>query len=97
MPSEYSSKKRLKIPVIYISIYGSIKEKSNGKNQIDYEIVRELLHRKLYAFPKILHYAVLKEMEEINLIKKIGNTSNIRYKLVGRDIEKALNKLNYLS
>jgi len=82
------------IPCIYLFIYKVFKSKSNGRIFIRYEDVREILRRRLHKIPRNLHYEVLKEMEEYNLIKRLGNTKNIKYELVGKDIDKLINQLN---
>ena len=33
-------------------------------------------------------------MEKMNLIRRIGNTKNIKYELVGKGIDKLLNQLD---
>lgn len=64
---------------------------------IEYHRVREILNRRFgkHEIPKKLHYVFLKEMEEFGLIKKIGNTSSLRFQLVAGNIDNSINQ--YLS
>jgi len=84
------------IPCIYLFIYKIFKLKSNGRIFIRYEDVREILRRRLHKIPHCLHYEFLKEMENHNLIKRIGshNGKNIKFELVGGDIDRYLNQFN---
>lgn len=83
------------ISCIHLFIYRLFREKSNGRIYLDYHSIREILRRRFHKIPKQLHYVVLKEMEEMNLIKKIGNTRCIKYQLVGKDADRVIN--SYLS
>ena len=83
-----------KIPCIYLIIYRIFKIEANGRIYLDYSCIREILRRRLHKFPKPIHYEVLKDMEELGLIKRLGNTKNIKYELTGKNIDKLINKLN---
>lgn len=56
----------------------------------------EIMRRRLHKFPKRMHYEIIKELEELKLIKKLGMTNNIQYEILGKDIDKLLNKLNFI-
>jgi hypothetical protein len=86
------SNKKQWYPCIHLEIYKMFKEKAQGRNYLDYSTIREILRRRFHEIRRPLHYVFLKEMEEIGLIKRNGNTKNIRYELTGKDIYKLLNK-----
>jgi hypothetical protein len=83
-----------KIPCVYLFIYKIFKQKANGNIWISYSCVKEILHRKFYVLPRQLHYVFLKEMEEFKLIKKHGNTKEIKYELLSGNFDKLLNQYN---
>ena len=84
-----------KIYVLYLYLYRAIKEKSKGRPFISHRNIMEIFKRRLYRFPHPLHYLVIKEMQELKLIKKVGRTNNITYELIGKDIDKQLNKYDF--
>jgi len=84
--------KKKQIPVLHLFIYKAMKEDSKSSFFIDYPSIKRLLNRRFYHIPKIYHHLFLKEMEELKLIKKEGNRSDIKYKFVGANAEKLLNK-----
>ncbi len=84
--------KNKQIPILYLFIYKLMKEKSHSNVFISYADVRELLRRRIHNVPRIYHFLILEEMEEIGIIKKIGNKKNFKYEFVGKDVEKLLNK-----
>jgi len=59
---------------------------------ISHDSVRCILRRRLPKFPRTLHYVAIKELEQLKLIKKIGNTISLKYELIGRDADKLLNQ-----
>ena len=80
----------------YIILYGLFKQKAEGRIYIDFQSVREIMRRRLHKIPRCFHYVFLKEMEFHNLIKRIGsrNGKNIKFELVGGDIDKCLNQFS---
>lgn len=80
----------------YLFLYRLFKQKTEGRNYIGYNLVREILNRRLHKIPRILHYEFLKEMEFHNLIRRVGsiNGKNIGFELIGGDIDKYLNQFN---
>lgn len=84
------------IPCIHLFIYRMFKEKVNGRIYIPFHLVREIMRRRLHKIPRVLHYEILKEMENYNLIRRIGsdNGKNIIFELTGKDKEKILNQYN---
>mgnify|MGYP003131687728 CR=1 FL=1 len=73
------------IPSIYLFLYREMKKKSNGRMFITYGCVKELLNRRLSKIPKSVHYIILNEMEELELIKKIGPKENRIIELTHND------------
>ena len=86
-------------PVIYLFLYKLIKEKSHRgaefKRIITHNCLRELLQRRFNHLPRVILQEVIKELEELKLIKKMGATNSLRYELVGKDKDKLLKKLNF--
>jgi hypothetical protein len=80
------------ISCIHLIIYRCFKQEVNGRIYINYDCVREILRRRLHKFPRAIHYKVLKEMEELKLIKRNGNSRSIIYELTGGDKDKAINQ-----
>ena len=80
----------------YIFLYRLFKQKSTNRVFITFHCVREVMRRRLHKIPRCLHYEFLKEMENHNLIKRIGsqNGKNIKFELIGGDIDKCLNQFN---
>jgi len=72
-----------------------MRKKANNKPFVTHRCLIEILRRRFYRIPRRLHYQVIKEMEELKLIKKVGVTNKIRYELTAKDIDKLLNQ--YLS
>lgn len=83
-----------KIPCLYLFIYKIFRIKSNGKIFVSHATIREVLRRRLHKIPRVLHYEVLKEMEGYKLIKRIGNTKNLKYELLSKNKDKLLNRFN---
>lgn len=78
------------VPILYLFLYTSIKKKATREMYISHVDIMEIIRRRLLRFPKYVHYLVLKEMEELELIKKLGNTSSLSYELIGKRIEHLL-------
>ena len=78
---------------ILLYLYREFKSKSHNGCYIEYGIVKEIINRRLYHFPKQIRWEILREMESKGLIKKSGNTSSIRYTLVANNVDKILNKI----
>lgn len=85
--------KKRQLPSLYLFIYRLMKEKSNNHLFIKYSAVRELFNRRFNKIPKKYHYFVLKEMEELKLIKKIGGRNSVKFIFTGKDTDKLLNQL----
>jgi len=82
-------------PIVYLFIYRDIRLKSNKRPYVTHRCLLEILRRRFYKIPKRLHYVIIKDMEELKLIKKEGVTNKIRYEILAKDIDKLLNQ--YLS
>jgi len=80
----------------YLFLYKLFKLKTNGRIYISFHCVREIMNRRLHKIPRVLHYEFLKEMEHFQLIKRLGSTNgkNIMFELIGKDLDKKLNKFN---
>ena len=78
----------------YLFLYRLFKQKSNGRIFISFHCVREILNRRLHKIPRALHYEFLKEMENYDLIKRLGspNGKNIKFELTGKNRDKLLNQ-----
>jgi hypothetical protein len=76
----------------HLIIYKVLKAEAKGKVYLSYDIVREILHRRFFALPKWSHHNFLKEMEDLGLIKRNGNTKSIFYELTGGDKDKLINQ-----
>ncbi|MFW6130034.1 MAG: hypothetical protein ACOC56_02545 [Atribacterota bacterium] len=79
-----------KIPCVDLFIYRCMKEKSVRGIFINYSEVKKVMF--YCRIPKKIHHIILREMEELKLIKRMGNTRNIYYKLLKRDADKLLDK-----
>jgi len=80
------------LPVLYLFIYKKIKEKADRRPCVTHSCVREVIRRKCYFIPNHLHIIILKEMEEMRLIRKFGTTNNIKYELVEKRVDKLINR-----
>lgn len=76
---------------IYLFIYKCLKEDSVRGIYITHANALMTLKRRFYRIPRMLYFTLLKELEELKLIRRVGNTNNIRYELIGKDIDKKLN------
>jgi len=89
----------LECPVIYLFLYKIIKEKAhrgtNFNRYISHSCLLEILHRRFNKLPNVIVYEIIKELEKLNLIKKIGATNSLRYEIVGKDKDKLLKRLNF--
>lgn len=54
-------------------------------------MLRGVLKRRFHLIPHCLYIDIIREMEELRLIKRYGNTKNIKYELTGGDVDKELN------
>lgn len=83
-------------PSEHLFIYREFKKRSLNKITISFDIAREIMKRRKYPIPRQLHYAILEEMEFLNLIRRTGssNGKNIQFELIGKDIDKLLNRYN---
>jgi len=84
------------IPCEHLFIYKEFKKKSSNGIYISFHSVREILRRRKHKIPRQLHYIFLEEMEYYQLIKRIGscNGKNIKYELIGKDIDNLLNQFD---
>lgn len=85
-------------PVEHLLIYKDFKQKSSSKIFITFHCVREILRRKKYPISRQWHYVILREMEYLELIRRIGspNGKNIKFELIGKDIDNLLNQFNII-
>lgn len=80
-----------KIPCFYVLIYKLAKEKSKNNLFISYSCFKQVMRRTLFNVPRVYHYQILKEMEELKLIESMGPKNKLSFKLIGKDIDKCLN------
>ncbi len=80
------------IPSLYVLFYKLLKEKARNNIFIHYALAKETLAMKIYNIPRKYYYLILKEMEELGLLLKIGSGKKFRYEFVGKDIENLLIK-----
>ena len=75
-------------PVLYLFLYRQLRVKATGGIMISSQCVMEIMRRRLHKIPRQIHHVILKEMEDLGLIKK-RNTS--KYEILAGDIDKILN------
>jgi len=80
------------MPLLYLIFYRFLKEKARNNVFIPYSLAKKALAMKIYNIPRRYFYLILKDMEELKLLKKIGNRKNMRYEFIGKDADKLLNK-----
>ena len=89
------TQKGVEYPVVYLFLYKLLKENANGRIQISHRNLLEIFARRFNKVPRVIHYEIIKELQELNLIKKIGTTNKLHYELIGKDIDNLLDKLNF--
>lgn len=75
---------------LQFNLYKSIKENC-GRNFITHRDLMKALKYRLCRIGKMTNYEYLKQikvLEEMKLIKKIGNTNNIVYELCGKNVNR---------
>jgi hypothetical protein len=77
---------------MHLLIYKHFKQKASGRCFINYSCAVEILRRRFREIPRTLHYEFLKEMEDMKLIRKTGNTNSIKFELIGRNRDNKINK-----
>lgn len=80
------------MPLLYLLFYRFLKEKARNNVFIPYSLAKKALAMKIYNIPRKYFYLILKDMEELKLLKKIGNRKNMKYEFIGKDVDKLLNK-----
>lgn len=81
-----------RMPILYLLFYRFLKEKARNNVFIPYSLAKQALAMKIYNIPRKYFYLILKDMEELKLLKKIGNRKNVKYEFIGKDADKLLNK-----
>jgi len=79
------------IPYVYIYIYHKLRQKFPANTYMKPKEFLEIIKR-VCRVPKTLHYPILGQMEECNLIKRINHQ---KYKLLSSDCEKMLNEARF--
>jgi len=82
-------------PILYLFVYKKIKDKAERKAYVSHAKVREIIRRKCYFIPNHFHSKILKEMEQMKLIRKFGTTNNIQYELVEKEVDKLINRNSF--
>jgi hypothetical protein len=71
-----------------------IRQKARRGVFISYRCVKEILRRRLSKIPRILHYQMIKELENLQLLKRVGNSKKFyNFELTANNIDKSLKKL----
>lgn len=79
------------VPIIYAFFYSSIKEQSNNYRYISQKAVFIALRKTIYRLPTAIYYEILKEMEELKLIKRVNR---LKIMVLSRpDCDKKIKKL----
>ena len=79
----------MKYSDLHLVIYHKLKEKANGRIVIQTCDVLEVMKRNLNHVPLLLHYRILEELEEIQLIKK---RNKMQYILIGGNADNKVRK-----
>jgi len=80
------------MPLLYLLFYRFLKEKARNNVFIPYSLAKQALAMKIYNIPRKYFYLILKDMEELKLLKRIGNRKNMKYEFIGKDAYTLLNK-----
>lgn len=92
------TKNRDQVPCLYLFLYSKLREKSkiNHGLFIQYKYVVEIFGRNLHQVPRIFYSIILKEMEDLKLLRRVGGKSGgragYRYEFLRKDIDKLLNQ-----
>ena len=87
-------KKGKQLSLFHVYLYKLMKDKTHPGIAITYSQIKEVFNRTIHNVPRIYYIHLLNEMEEANIIKKIGNKKNFKYQLLEKDLEKILIKYN---
>ena len=93
---------QLRIPIIYIYLYFKIK-KRNYDNKISLEVLKSVITRHFICskggdggskkgIPSAYIYDIIKELEDMNLIKKLNQR---KFQILKSNCEKKLRKFPY--
>lgn len=83
----------LKQPVYYLFLYKSIRHAAHGRKVIPTADILAAIGIRLRSIPKIYRYIILKEMEEMNLIKRVDSK---KYYIIGGQADAQLNKCTFV-
>ena len=79
------------IPYIYIYLYSKLKERCFDKIYLDTDTVLKIIRNSLYHTPnKQFIYAILKELENYGLVRKIHR---LKYEIIDSRIDKKIKSL----
>ena len=79
-------------PIFYLFLYRKIKEKSSSNNLVLHYQMLEVMGRVMPKIAKPYRYAIIKDLEKFNLIKKIDLR---KYQIIGGNADIILNRLSY--
>jgi len=88
MKKKKSSKE---ISLVYIYVYAKFKKHLTGSPIVKPAYLLEILKR-ICRIPKVLHYPILKEMEKLELIRRINKNY---WEVLRSDCTKKLKKYNF--
>ena len=78
-----------KYHIIHLVLIKKLKEKAKGSKILPIGEVLEVFRRTFFNVPRPVHYAILKEMEEAQLLKKLDQK---KVQLMYTDCDKILNE-----
>lgn len=79
-------------PIFYLFLYRKIKEKSNGDRIVLHYKMLEVIGRLIPKVAKPYRYAIIKDLENFNLVRKIDQR---KYQIIGGKADLKLNRLSY--
>lgn len=81
---------RIRIPVFHLFICRLMQERAHNHPFISHDNVKEIFSRRLYFLPVKYRVLLLREMEELKLLKKVGGKNNLRYEFLVKNAESLL-------
>jgi len=80
-----------KLSYVYIYVYARLRERINLKEEVSPKRILEII-KKVCRVPRVLHYPILKQLEEFGLIKRINHQT---YQVLKTDYIKIIKPLGY--
>ena len=82
-----------KISNWHLFVYQLMKQKATNKVFINYPIAKEVINRRFQKLPKFYLKIILREMEELKLIKQVGRRGHMVFEFTAKDLDKKLNPI----